>query len=324
MGRNILIYITLLVFIIFQSVEAQHNTELFLQDFGNDQLKKLVEKQISEFLTELNYACFENREPAFNEQYVKESANISVKSLWQTAHFKCSETEIIELLVKQPNGGYEVRNISLMIMLSPDSVHYEDAVILLTPSGNIEDLYFGIETHQYKKLLRERVSVADFRRRQIILDFVENFRTAYNRKDVIFIDHVFSDNALVIVGRVIKVDPDGEDYLSKNFEKQKVELIRYNKSEYIKHLKGVFARNQYIKIGFDDIDITQHRLHNDIYGVTLKQHWRSSTYSDKGYLFLMIDFKNEDNPKIHVRAWQPEEFTSPDSVISLGDFEIIQ
>ena len=35
--------------------------------------------------------------------------------------------------------------------------------------------------------------------------------TAYNRKDIIFIDHVFSENALIIVGRVIKVDPDGED-----------------------------------------------------------------------------------------------------------------
>ena len=324
MAGNILTRIILLLLAISGSIEAQHKTELFLQDFSNDQLKTGVEKQVSEFLTEINYAFFEQREPSFNEQYVNKSADESVKALWQTAKFKCSDTEIIEMLVKQPGGNYEIRNIPLIIMISADSVAYEDAVILLTPSGNIEDLYFGIELHQYKKLLRQRVSVTDFRRRQVILDFVENFRTAYNRKDIVFIDHVFSENALIIVGRVIKVDPDGENYLSKNFEKQKVELIRYNKSEYIKHLKEVFKRNLFIKVGFEDIEITQHRLYKNIYGVTLKQHWRSSTYSDKGYLFLMIDFKDEDNPKIHVRAWQPEEFTDPDSVISLGDFEIIQ
>ena len=67
----------------------------------------------------------------------------------------------------------------------------------------------------------------------------------------------------------------------------------------------------------------RHHKIPEIYGVKLKQKWQSDSYSDTGYLFLMIDFINPDKPLIHVRTWQPEKF--PDgSVISLGDFEIIE
>lgn len=32
----------------------------------------------------------------------------------------------------------------------------------------------------------------------------------------------------------------------------------------------------------------------------------SSTYGDKGYLFLMVDINDPENPIIKVRTWQPE------------------
>ena len=58
----------------------------------------------------------------------------------------------------------------------------------------------------------------------------------------------------------------------------------------------------------------------------MKQGWRSDTYSDIGYVFLLIDFKDEMNPMIHVRTWQPEKFDDgtavPESkIFSLSDFE---
>jgi len=101
-------------------------------------------------------------------------------------------------------------------------------------------------------------------------------------------------------------------------------LIRLNKQEYIDRLTRVFKVNQFIKVGFDEIEIYQHPLYDRIYGVTLLQRWTSSTYSDVGYLFLMIDFKDESHPMIHVRTWQPQKYTAEDEVIGLGDFEIVQ
>jgi hypothetical protein len=326
MARNLLTS-TILFFSITLStsfLQAQHTTSIYLQGCDDLGLQTAIEQNVSALLSEFNRACIKNENPVYNKIKIDEAALARINALWNTASFKCGEIELFEFVSRRTDNFMEIRNIPLIIQESPDSVNFEDAVVIVTPDGVIWDLYFGIETHQYKKLIRQNNDVTDFRRRQVILDFVENFRTSYNRKDLEFLEQIFSENALIIVGRVIEVSEKQSNLLESNFEKKKVELIRYNKSEYIKHLQEVFARNTFIKVFFDQIDLTQHRLHNNIYGVTLKQKWTSSTYSDDGYLFLMIDFKDEDHPLIHVRAWQPEAFTNPDSVISLGDFEIIQ
>ena len=44
-----------------------------------------------------------------------------------------------------------------------------------------------------------------------------------------------------------------------------------------------------------------------VYGISMRQDYASTTYSDIGYLFLLIDFFS-DTPQIHVRAWQPREW----------------
>ena len=82
----------------------------------------------------------------------------------------------------------------------------------------------------------------------------------------------------------------------------------------------MFSRNAFIEVKFDDIKISKHRLYPEIYGVNLIQTWNSPTYKDVGNLFLIIDFKDEKQIKILVRAWQPlglEEF-------DLSNFEFIK
>ena len=111
-------------------------------------------------------------------------------------------------------------------------------------------------------------------------------------------------DALIITGKQIKsVKNDGGITLDKSFEYK-----RQTKAEYLANLKGVFSRNKVIKVIFDDIKVVKHPVKDYYYGVTLKQGWRSDTYSDVGYVFLLIDFKDEMNPMIHVRTWQPEKY----------------
>ena len=73
---------------------------------------------------------------------------------------------------------------------------------------------------------------------------------------------------------------------------------------------------------FEDILLTQHPVHQTIYGITLHQHWETPSYRDSGYLFLMIDFQEEEKPTIHVRTWQPAEDVTVDEVFRLNDFWI--
>jgi len=303
---------------------AQHKTQVFLSPIGNTKLQEKIEANATYLLTEFNIAFKNGTLPVLNENIFTQSAMKNILALWNTKPFNCEETEIVTNLVTRSDRSYEIRPVALVFQIEGEEPHYEEGVILITPTGLIDDFYFGLENHRYKSLLQAGNTVTEFRRRQIILDFVENFRTAYNRKDLPYIQSVFSDHALIIVGKVVEEDKNSPNLLDGNFEKKRVELIRLNKQEYIDRLTRVFKVNQFIKVGFDEIEIYQHPLYERIYGVTLLQRWTSSTYSDVGYLFLMIDFKDESHPMIHVRTWQPQKYTAEDEVIGLGDFEIVQ
>jgi hypothetical protein len=155
------------------------------------------------------------------------------------------------------------------------------------------------------------------------LDFLENYRTAYNRKDISYIKKVFSDNALIITGTVLKEKSGSHnDYMGLNKEQVKYQL--FTKKDYLKKLTRVFNRNEWITVGFDSISVVRHPKYPNIYGVNLLQKWNSKYYSDLGYLFLLVDFKREDAPEIWVRSWQEEKtITSNNEIIDLGNFDIV-
>ncbi len=62
---------------------------------------------------------------------------------------------------------------------------------------------------------------------------------------------------------------------------------------------------------------------DNVYGIKLKQHWKTARYEDEGYLFLTIYFWEEINPLILVRVWQDVDFTG-DFDVSIYDFDIIE
>ena len=169
-------------------------------------------------------------------------------------------------------------------------------------------------------VIKSNLELTDLRRRQLILDYVEQFRTAYNQKDINFLNQVFSDDALIITGKVITTKH------AEGFTSQKIQYNKQSKEQYIKNLRGVFARNSYIKVTFDEIEVMRHPVNPNFYGVTLLQGWTSGKYHDDGYLFLLWDFTNESAPQIHVRTWQPDKIGGKslpkDEVFSLSDFDI--
>ncbi|HOQ81377.1 MAG TPA: nuclear transport factor 2 family protein, partial [Candidatus Cloacimonadota bacterium] len=113
------------------------------------------------------------------------------------------------------------------------------------------------------------------------------------------------------------IEPDLTSQEVKLADPEKVEYVKQNKSEYISHTKRVFASNKQIRVFFDDIDISISPKNDNIYGVQLLQTWRGDYYADKGYLFLMIDFTDDEHPKIYVRTWQPEK---DEDLFDLGSF----
>lgn len=84
---------------------------------------------------------------------------------------------------------------------------YQEAVIGFNAKGDIVDFNLALANNLYIKVLKKGYDVTDLRYRQMILDYVEQFRTAYNTKDIPFLQQIYSDDALIITGKVIKSAP---------------------------------------------------------------------------------------------------------------------
>ena len=175
-----------------------------------------------------------------------------------------------------------------------------------------------------KQVLDGGLQEEDASNRRVILNYMEHFRMAYLTKDIDFLEQLFSEEALIVVGTVIRKAPSNERlYLSS-------EQVRYSvksKREYLYHLKMIFRRNQHIDVKFNDFTIKRHPTKKGIYGVSVKQSYKSDIYSDEGYLFLLWDFRDQTAPKIHVRTWQPrmmDEYTPlpEQEIFNIGSFNL--
>lgn len=328
--RNVLVWVLLLA-TGMNNMQAQYATSVTVTDIDNVSVLQKIQKNASDLLSEFNTAFFAGKTPALNKiSGLSKDGRSSLLSMWSFAPFRCIESQLKQSGISTPTG-YQIRNIPMFLKDMPEEEAYQEIVINFDRAGNIYDIYFALESHQYMQILAsENNDVSDLRCRQIILDFVENFRTAYNRKDIAFLEKVYSDDALIITGKVIKTSPSAKttDMMSKNrIPQEKIEYQVKTKAQYLTSLSSVFRNNARINIIFEDIEVTQHPKYDDIYGITLKQGWNTTNYSDVGYVFLMIDFKDMDNPMIHVRTWQPEKLNgkdlSHDEIFSLGEFEVI-
>lgn len=301
-------------------------TRLVLTDGINGSVKQSIEDNVSWLLQTCNEAVMTGKKPDMDGNSITKEARKAVEEMWKTSPMACPVSQIEEICI-QTSTGYQVRNIPVTMMAANDSVKDQELVVSLTDQGMIDGVSIAISENKYKEIMSEHESVSDLYRRQVIVDFVENYRTSYNRKDLKYIESVFSDNALFITGKVVKEKPKS-DYALRSLSSEKIVYQKRTKKEYIANLKKVFASNKYLNVIFDEVEVIQHPKLTDIYGVTLKQEWNSDRYRDVGFVFLMIDFQDELHPLIQVRTWQPEKLDgrvlARDEVFNLGDFDIVR
>lgn len=293
----------------------------------NASCKAKMEQAMSALLTEANNAQVAKRNLNFSGLGIPVGVQESVSMLWENCPFECLDEEIVENCIIT-GSGYQVRNIPLQMRPTDSNFNeeeYQEAVFSFDRNGNMESFYLTLSMNLYMNVIKENKEVTDLRRRQLILDYVEHFRTSYNQKDIKFLTQIFSDDALIITGKVIKQSKDGIRLPDK------ITYRKQSKTEYLTNLRRVFAANKYIKVTFDEIEVMRHPTNKDFYGVTLHQGYTSDRYHDDGYIFLLWDFRNESAPQIHVRTWQPDSYNTDgkgtkripkEDIFSLSDFDI--
>ena len=296
-----------------------------------------AERNLAQVLTEINRAQKAHVPVSVKGLRMDEFAKRSLARLWAVTPFYCDDEEVVDRCWIFRNGTMMVSHIPLIITPEEETFGtgtYQEAVVEFDTRGNITDFRFALDS-QTAESMERCGSVVEKEKQMIILQYVERFRTAYNQKDLSYIQQLFSDDALIITGHVVMTRPLSDRQVATF----KVNYTKQNKQQYIANLRKAFARNKWIDVKFSQIGengedasgcqgITRSKIDPNKYGVRLRQSWKSSNYSDEGYLFLLWEFpENGGNPIIHVRTWQPEwvggQKQEPDDNIStLGGFDL--
>ena len=296
-----------------------------IEGLSDQSLKATMETNVNTMMMAMNTAANQNAKTVkLNKDNFTSEAIKDIEQMWKSSAIFCPPVNIMSRCLKT-SYGYQVRGIPVDLKEADEKEKRQELAIDFLPNGKISNVSIAIEMHRYDQIMAEKESDIDYARRQIIVDFVENFRTAYNRRDMKLLTSVFSDKALIITGKVISEKPNSDmDRLTLN--NNKVIYIKQTKQEYLQNLSNVFKITKFINVKFDDIEVVQHPKYDDIYGVTLKQYWHTDRYRDEGYLFLMIDFRDADKPLIQVRTWQPDKYNGKplprEEVFSLDMFSI--
>jgi hypothetical protein len=301
---------------------------VILESGGSPQVRSQIQTRVTEIVRALNLASSSQEPIRFSANVTSGEGRLGAEQLAELAKVTQMRSELLQVytdLIELRDKSYEVRRLYMMVT---DSVYMKEQELVLSfnPRGEFTGARFAMELHNYERILtRGRELQDDFYRRQII-HYLELFRTAYNRKDVDFIEQQFSDDALIITGtRVQKAENANVPRMrSPEIPEEQLTLIKQTKTEYIDRLRNhIFRSNAFINLEFKDITIVQHPVYEKVYGINLLQNWTSSNYSDQGYLFLMIDYTDETKPLIYVRAWQPEPFEGG-RLIDFSMFDLVK
>lgn len=289
-------------------------------------LKTGMEKNLSALLTEINRAGDSGSALNLSDIKIEEGAKVRLNALWNEAsRFVCDKSTNISKCLNDMQG-YQVRGIPIT-MKPVDSSYDQSLNRELTISLNKKGVITGVRPAWEKQedvnqfLLNTGAGgVAETRMRRELLKWVEDFRCYYNERNIDALNQIYSEDALIITGSVVNQRSNSGDMAVTH--EQKVHYKVQDKKTYLKNLASIFNSKKKINVEFDHVSVMKHGAKANIYGVTLHQKWTSGTYHDDGWLFLLWDFNNPEEPQIHVRTWQPQEAVALDGVFTLDDFFI--
>jgi hypothetical protein len=238
----------------------------------------------------------------------------------------CSYGKVKVLPQREPlkavkfNNKVVVRSVPMSFSFkSNQRVFVDELTFTFDDQKKIASLAFTLGEKSISDILSRREEFATMEDKYQIIQFMEDYKTAYCLGRIDYISKIFSDNALIIVGHVLKDDNKPLDGVYLGIGENNVKYVRHSKKEYIEKLGNTFNRNEYVNLQFDESTVKKPKKDEKIYGIQIAQNWYSSNYADKGYLFLMFDLTDPENPMIYVRTWQPEK-NKDGSIFGITDF----
>ena len=158
------------------------------------------------------------------------------------------------------------------------------------------------------------------RDRLTLITFLEDYRTAYCLRDINYINKVFSDDAYIIVGKVLQQSKkkynDNPNLINQGGN---VVYTQQSKREYVANLAKSFQSKEFVNVRFEECNVGKgYNAKEGIYAVQVRQLYYSNNYADDGILTLAIDMRKKEaeekvNPLVRVRVWQQERDVTYDA-----------
>lgn len=228
---------------------------------------------------------------------------------------------------KSANGKVVARGLQMSFTFKSGmkKTYVEDVVFTFNTERKIESIAFGLGQVAENDILCKHAPGWKDETREMLMEFLESYKTAYCLKRLDYLRDIFADDAVIIgsyvskrrgtpaaAGQEREVSQNGLDVITYN---------RYDKDQYLAHLADCFRRKEFINIRFSNNDIQWLEKYADeeIFAIQIGQEYNSSNYADKGYLFLLVNMTNHDEPQIKIRTWQPNE-VDMNKIYNAGDF----
>ena len=182
----------------------------------------------------------------------------------------------------------------------------EDITFRFDADNRVESLAFTLSDVAENDILGKGKWNRDSR--LLLMSFLEDYQTAYALGRIDYLERIFSEQALIIVGnKLVQRKMDNDRILIT----ENVKYDTLSKNQYMKRLREHFGRKKYINLNFTETDFERSTKGNEFYGIRVRQEYFSDTYGDVGYLYLVVDLRF-DEPIIHVRVWQNDKIPMED------------
>lgn len=307
------------ILLLFSSIVAISQVQIKCSNLPDINVQNAIEKNTSNLLNAINSYYDTQKEVNFASIEISKACKESILERVKESNLHYTkrgyvQTQCIYVKSKQT---YEIR-IPL--------VNNKNTVTLYTISfnanGNIEEFYKCRKTENLTNGLK--YAELSEKEKGYIITFLTQLNRAYNQGNMDFLRKVFSEDALIIVGNVVKQKPSDIHPI----EESMIYYYRRTTDEYLHKLQSVYSSNSKVLYQYEynvEKDAFQHPNPNyrNYVGVQVHQKFSSDYYTDDGWIFLLWDFSDLEKPTIEIRTWQPGEYVNSRSdVFNLCDFSL--
>ena len=293
---------------------TQHETSIEYAYTTVKQLDGKAEKTYDGIITIISNAIKSKNYDSVRSYFTNEGWDMFTKLINYGKAQLLTPTERIYL---QADNWIICRSIPMQFSFNNNNRKFvEDVNITFNINKKIESISFGLGYEALNDIWSHEEWPQTSR--LFVINFLENYKTAFALERIDYIEQIFDDNAVIIVGHKTKIAVNDVE-LNNLSNCEAVTRTLLSKRQYISNLKRCFNSNEFINICFGNNKVMRAASGGELYGIEIKQDYHSTNYGDQGYLFLMVDLNNTQKPSIKVRTWQPEK--DPNfGVYGLGDF----